>query len=1322
MSTASTWLLRAAVAVARALGVTLLVVVALAVGLSTQSSTPAFRRLVVGRVNRALQGAFRGQVEVTSVGRLSWRWVEGVSGVVRDAQGRTVLHIERSRARLDTPALVWSWLTRKDVLPVSLRIRAGLLEATLVAGPDGQPTLVHAFEPLSPPRGGGPRVRVELGEVRVDRLVVRGMIPGELQAKASARGVFSSEEDRSAVVAIDGSLGEVPFRARGAMAGRTFDARVDVDEATPAALGLATREALRLHARVRGTIPVLWVSAELEQVRGGRADVEATVFAKGEPVVAGDVVVRGLDPSSFTPSWPRGSFGAHAHLLAHGTTALVSARSDPTTVGSLAVPALDAFAAYDRGRADLALRAHPPTRWRLREGTDIEGAELSATAEMDVPRGTTEGHVEARFAAARVGSLRLGRSSLEGRWKGPAPSPEVHVSARAEGVALGGRSLQVTLDLDGRKSGRDGATGQAIARFDASGCRCRGEATLALSGRALTGRFSAELDDASLSGTLANGSVQGPIDRLESWSRSTGVLEAQSTVPLPSLTRWFPQLPLKPTEGTLSVGARVERSAAAVLPRATLDVSTHGLVLGSAWQVRGVELGLHASVEGGSGTTEVQGELRDGTGPLLRGRIGGRVPIGRLLEAPAQWSQLFQKVPAEASLELPSRQITSLPAQVIPAALRGLHGQLEASLTASGTVRDPHVAFQVTGNGIAPGHDLAGGPFDTRLDGAYDGRVASARATVSRAQEHLLDAQAEANFPVESLLQPSTAQWDARAELGLHEFPLDSIPALAGRRLGGVASGQVKVEGLHRDARAEASLRLDKLKMGRVCFASGEATLRFDGARLEATASLGTPGSLARLALQAPARWGASLLPSFDPKQPIDATLTADGFRAAALMPFLRGPVSRLDGRIDASAHAVFAPDLATGNFTGDIRLSQAVLEIPLLGEQLENVNARLSVGPWGTVHLDDVSASSGAGRATASARATFAGAELRTATFDLDVPSDKRLPVTVSGVPIGEASGHVHADGTMSGDGTTLDTKVVATKVEVMLPPTSGHSLQALDPAANVSIGARTTSGRFVLLPTGPPAEAPAHAGVKVHASIDLGELRIRRDVSVDILVHGQPFVDLDGKTRVHGVVDLVRGKVEVFGKRFTLEPSTVAFTGDAENPQLHATAKYDAPDKTNIFVDVAGTPNRLKLTLRSEPPRSQDEIFGLLLFGSETGLGGASPADQQPGAAQRAAGLASGVLTQGLNEALSGISGLQIATRVDTSQASNPRPMVEVRLSSNVVTRVTVQTGLPAPGEPRDLTLVTFDWRFHPRWSLQTTVGDAGSTAIEVLWRHRY
>jgi len=152
------------------------------------------------------------------------------------------------------------------------------------------------------------------------------------------------------------------------------------------------------------------------------------------------------------------------------------------------------------------------------------------------------------------------------------------------------------------------------------------------------------------------------------------------------------------------------------------------------------------------------------------------------------------------------------------------------------------------------------------------------------------------------------------------------------------------------------------------------------------------------------------------------------------------------------------------------------------------------------------------------------------------------------------------------------------------------------------------------------------------------------------------------------------------------------------------------------------SGLVSSFKANLRSEPPLPQDEILGLLLFGSPEGLGGTPGPGEQQDPTQRAAGLASGVVTQGINQALSGISKVEISTRLDTTQAANPRPEVEVRLSNNVLAHVTVQTGTPAPGEPPDLTLVTIDWRFKPRWSLRSTVGDQGSTLFDLLWRHRY
>jgi translocation and assembly module TamB len=887
--------------------------------------------------------------------------------------------------------------------------------------------------------------------------------------------------------------------------------------------------------------------------------------------------------------------------------------------------------------------------------------------------------------------------------------------------ASGDASLDMDLHPTPRGlAGRARATYQQPARLPSH--ERRGSLELSLLDRALTGRAEGAFDGARFSASL-NGRLGGAPARVGSWTGLTGKLSMDSTVPLPSIAAWVPRPDRSwDLQGVLTAHADVTREAPDGLPRASVEMSTRDTVLGSPARLTGVDAALRMALDGPSGAVHVEGDLHDRAGVLVRFEGDTRVPARRLVKARLLREDL-EHTTAEVKLEMPARSLSTLPPIAVPGLLKGLHGELGAVVTATGSLVEPRVELHATGHGLHPASDLGAEGFDGTLEGAYDGNAVTARMTVSHAQKDQLDALATVDLPIASVLE-GRPEWEANVDVGLHRFPLEEVPAIAKHRVLGVATGDLALHGLHRDARVEATLHLDRPRLGRTCFDGGDATLHYDGATLSGSASLGSPSSSARVTLEAPATWGAALFPSFEPGKPVQATLAASRFHAGALMPLVWGPVNRLDGLIDADARAVFMPDLQSGTWTGEVRLSKGTLEVPILGERFEDLGGKVTVGPWGTVHLDDVVASNGGGRVTATAQATFAGPRLRTASADISVPRDKRFPLVVAGVPVGQVSGSLHADGTMNADGRTLDTTVVAKKVEVDLPEASGHSLQPLPPSPDIRVGAITPGGRFVLVANGPPQPAaPTTTLLALHAAVDLGELQIRRGLSLDITVKGQPVVDLAEKTRMHGVVELTRGRVEVFGKRFTLEPSTLAFTGDPDHPQLHVTAKFESPDKTNVFADVTGTLGDIKLKLRSEPPLSQDEIVSLLLFGTESGGFGQAPVPgATPDIAQRAAGVAGGVLTQGLNEALSGITTLQIATRVDTSQATNPRPMVEVRLSNNVVTRVTVQTGLPAPGEPRDLTLVSFDWHFHPSWSLQTTVGDAGSTAIEVLWRHRY
>jgi hypothetical protein len=108
--------------------------------------------------------------------------------------------------------------------------------------------------------------------------------------------------------------------------------------------------------------------------------------------------------------------------------------------------------------------------------------------------------------------------------------------------------------------------------------------------------------------------------------------------------------------------------------------------------------------------------------------------------------------------------------------------------------------------------------------------------------------------------------------------------------------------------------------------------------------------------------------------------------------------------------------------------------------------------------------------------------------------------------------------------------------------------------------------------------------------------------------------------------------------------------------------------------------------------------------------------------------AAAAGGAATQPLNQALGGVNhaldklGLAagISTKVDTS-TPNPRPEVELQIARDISLQVAWVLGLPPASSP-DTTLVTLDWRFLKKWSLQTTVGDMGTSILDLVWEHRY
>jgi hypothetical protein len=89
-------------------------------------------------------------------------------------------------------------------------------------------------------------------------------------------------------------------------------------------------------------------------------------------------------------------------------------------------------------------------------------------------------------------------------------------------------------------------------------------------------------------------------------------------------------------------------------------------------------------------------------------------------------------------------------------------------------------------------------------------------------------------------------------------------------------------------------------------------------------------------------------------------------------------------------------------------------------------------------------------------------------------------------------------------------------------------------------------------------------------------------------------------------------------------------------------------------------------------------------------------------------------------LNQALSKVTP-GVSTRVAADQ-QNPTPEVAIQLGPKVTAQVSYRTRVPTPGEQPDRVLLTVDWRFRHDWSIGTTVGDRGSSVLDLIWQYRY
>src|SRR5262249_5978627 len=142
---------------------------------------------------------------------------------------------------------------------------------------------------------------------------------------------------------------------------------------------------------------------------------------------------------------------------------------------------------------------------------------------------------------------------------------------------------------------------------------------------------------------------------------------------------------------------------------------------------------------------------------------------------------------------------------------------------------------------------------------------------------------------------------------------------------------------------------------------------------------------------------------------------------------------------------------------------------------------------------------------------------------------------------------------------------------------------------------------------------------------------------------------------------------------------------------------------------VDVSGTVAAPVIALRSDPPRSEDEIVALLV-GIQDDSG---KSDENEQFRRTAMALAMNRLVQD-----SLLSGLQFGAGETTTGDSVST--VTMRVGSKVWFEGRTVYGSSTSVNQENRVSGVVDWRFAPSWSLRTQLGDV--SGVELRWSLRY
>ncbi len=988
-------------------------------------------------------------------------------------------------------------------------------------------------------------------------------------------------------------------------------------------------------------------------------------------------------------------------------------------------------------------------------GVETPSLEGSATVGVGAVTTLTDADVTLRRRTtamhAHVAKMRVGRGLVDVRdaeitgvgepLRGSFTSQGGVVTVQALSAGLNIHDLAYLFRVDDRlKKGSaafavdlrtTGAHGDGAARFSITDLTLDGQPGIAVSGEAtlhgrdINGRATATvagLGEVKVHEATIHVGGKGPLLQ-SSWRSSWGEVSLDGSVDIPCAVALLPPNMVPPVDlaGRLEFAVHSSRASATDdAPEVSVSLQTRRLrVAGKpAWEMSGVDVAAHVMVKGGAG--KLAARATDALGTLVRVEVESKDLPYAALVGPDGMSALMRQ-PMTTHLHVPPRELATLPLIARPNWVRGF---VEVDATAKGPALAPVIALDASAHAATFTAMPDAKPMNLTAQGSYAAKTFDMAVDVSSPLESYLHLTAHANADLGIFITGNVdPAWNGSARATLVHFPLGSIAEVSDRDIRGRVSGEIVLTRYHDDARATAKLHSDRLTIGRTRFTKATVEAAFDGNMLDAHARFDEKEGFAELTGKMAMGWGRELRPKPAPLDALSLTIAAKHLQASFLEPLLASTVDELDGLIDGDAHL----DIALGKeptMSGNVLLHEGRVVPSATGEELHGINARVTLAEDGTLALTDFVALGTTGKVTGSGGAHLAGVSLKDATLKLAIAKKDALPLSLGGSVLGTGYGGLSMSAATSASGNTKVT-IDIPEFHLELPELTPRNVQDLEPQPeNLHVGVYTGTHEFKLLgkthdDLGKKNATDTHRTLEI--AVHLGNVEVSRGTDLRALLGGDTTMEIADKTTMRGEITLRSGKLEVQGKPFEIQKGTATFVGDPQNPEINLTASWKANDGTEVFADYVGPLKTGKVVLRSEPPRPQNEIVSLILFGSSDGAQSTPYAQQQTDTTTAVGSAVGGFATGGLNKGIDKLTGMDISTKIDTSQA-NPRPEVELRIARDLSLQIAFVLGTPPQGTNPDTTFATIDWRFFRNWSLATTFGNLGSSMADILWRYRY